>query len=202
MKKTLFGLLPLALLAACGGGAEKKVLVMVKGSVSVAKTDNTITVKEGTGYSEEEIELKGNKPTTLTAKTSDGKSTTIDVPAEPGYYILSLRSDTVVGSFQQSGTESAGGQVISQESLKQKIDSLDQLTKGANVSAANHNYLVAPNQLVKVTDNAGARIFGPFRRIPAAGVEPPANGKPLEIYKFSTNNEVRETIEKLKKMTQ
>ena len=200
MKKSLFGLLPLALLAACGGGAEKKVLVMVKGSLTVA--ENNITVKEGTGYSEKEIELKGSKPATLTAKTSDGKSTTIDVPAEPGYYILSLRSDTVVGSFQQSGTENTGGQVISQESLKQKIDSLDQLTKGANVSAANHNYLVAPNQLVKISDNAGARIFGPFRRIPAAGVEPPSDGKPLEIYKFSTNNEVRETIEKLKKMTQ
>lgn len=200
MKKSLFGLLPLALLAACGGGSEKKVLVMVKGSLTV--TENTINVKEGTGYSEKEIVLKDSKPTTLTAKTADDKTTTIDVPAEPGYYILSLRSDTVVGSYQQAGTESAGGQVISQESLKQKIDSLDQLTKGANVSAANRNYLISPNQLLKVTSNTDARIFGPFRRIPAAGIEPPADGKELEIYKFSTNNEVRETMEKLRKMAQ
>lgn len=199
MKKSLFGLLPLALLAACGGGTERKVLVMVKGTVTAA--ERTVTVKEGTGYSEAELVLKGNEKASLTANTSAG-SKNIDIPAEAGYYILSLRSDTVVGSLQQLGTASGGGQVISQDNLKAKIDSLEQLTMGSNVSAANHNFLISPNQLVKVTSNTNARIFGPFRRVPASGIEPSADGKELEVYKFSTNNEIRETVEKLKKMAQ
>lgn len=199
MKKSLLGLLPLAMLASCAG-PEKKVLVMVKGTLTVA--ENNITVKDGSGYSEKELVFKGNEKTTLTAESSTGAKSSFDVPAEPGYYILSLRSDTVVGSYQQVGAESAGGQVISQESLKAKIDSLQQLTQGTNVSAANKNYLISPNQLLKVTENPNAVIFGPFRRIPAAGVEPAADGKAPEIYKFSTNNEIRELMEKLRKMAQ
>jgi hypothetical protein len=195
MKKTLLGLLPLVMLAACGGPG-KKVLVMVKGTLTV--TENNITVKEGTGYSEMEMPLKSGEKTTLNVKTSTG-TTSIDVPAEPGYYILSLRADTVVGSCQNLGA-TANTAVISQESLKAKIDSLQQLTAGTNVSAAKRNYLVAPNQIVKVSANSNARIYGPFRKVPDV-IEPAIDGKELEIYKFSTNNEVRETIEKLTKMT-
>jgi hypothetical protein len=195
MKKTLLGLLPLVMLAACGGPG-KKVLVMVKGTLTV--TENNITVKEGTGYSEMEMPLKSGEKTTLNVKTSTG-TTSIDVPAEPGYYILSLRADTVVGSYQNLGA-TANTAVISQESLKAKIDSLQQLTAGTNVSAAKRNYLVAPNQIVKVSANSNARIYGPFRKVPDV-IEPATDGKELEIYKFSTNNEVRETIEKLTKMT-
>lgn len=195
-KKTLLGLMPLALLAACGGGPEKKVLVMAKGTI--AHTENNITVTDGSGYSELEITLKGKEKNTINATGPNGK-VSIDI-TDAGYYILSLRADTVVGSYQKLATEAGGGKTISQDDLKAKIDSLQKLTAGANVSAANHNYLVAPNQLIKVSDNSNARIYGPFRKVPEV-IEPSKDGKEVEIYKFSTNNEVREVIGKLEKMT-
>lgn len=195
-KKTLLGLMPLALLAACGGGPEQKVLVMAKGTI--AHTENNITVTDGSGYSEVEITLKGKEKNTINATGPNGK-VSIDI-TEPGYYILSLRADTVVGSYQKLAAEAGGGKMISQDELKAKIDSLQKLTAGANVSAANHNYLVAPNQLIKVSDNFNARIYGPFRKVPEV-IEPSKDGKEVEIYKFSTNNEVREVIGKLEKMT-
>ncbi len=194
--KTLLGLMPLALLAACGGGPEKKVLVMAKGTI--AHTENNITVTDGSGYSEVEIILKGKDKNTITASGPNGK-VSIDI-TDPGYYVLSLRADTVVGSYQKLAAEAGSGKVITQDDLKAKIDSLQKLTAGANVSAANHNYLVAPNQLIKVSDNANARIYGPFRKVPEV-IEPSKDGKEVEIYKFSTNNEIREVIGKLEKMT-
>jgi hypothetical protein len=197
MKKSLLGLLPLVMLAACGGPG-KKVIVMVKGTVTLS--GNNITVKDGTGYSELEIPLKGGERNTLHAKSSNG-TIDVDLPAEPGLFLLSLRADTVVGAYQPTGAADAGsGKVMSQEELKGKIDSLQQLTAGANVSAAKRNFLVAPNQLVKVTANPGARIYGPFRKVPDI-IEPSTDGKEIEIYKFSTNNEVRDMIGKLTKMT-
>lgn len=197
LKKTLLGLMPLAMLAACGGGPEKKVLVMAKGSIT--HNENDITVTDGSGYSEVEVTLKGGEKSTINATGPNGK-VSIEVK-DPGFYVLSLRADTVVGSYQKLSAEGGGGKMISQDDLKMKIDSLQKLTTGANVSAANKNYLVAPNQLVKVSENASARIYGPFRKVPEV-IEPSKDGKEVEIYKFSTNNEVRELIGKLEKMTQ
>ncbi|BAV09898.1 hypothetical protein FLA_5951 [Filimonas lacunae] len=187
--------MPLALLTACGGGPETKVLVIAKGTIE--HNENNITVKDGSGYAQLEITVKGKDKNTITADGPNGK-VSVDVTA-PGYYVLSLRADTVVGAYQKLATSSTPH--MSQEELKAKIDSLQQLTTGANVSAANHNYLVAPNQLVKVSDNGNARVYGPFHKVPD-NIEPSADGKEVEIYKFSTNNEVRELVGKLSKLTQ
>lgn len=197
LKKTLLGLMPLAMLAACGGGPEKKVLVMAKGTIK--HTENSITVTDGSGYSEVEVTLKGSDKQTIDATGPNGK-VSIDV-TDPGFYVLSLRADTVVGSYQKLSADGAGGKMISQDDLKAKIDSLQKLTTGANVSAASRNFLVSTNQLVKVSENPNARIYGPFHKVPDV-IEPSKDGKEVEIYKFSTNNEVRELIGKLEKMTQ
>ncbi len=56
---------------------------------------------------------------------------------------------------------------ITQDALKQKLDSLQKLVVGQNVSEANHNYLIPPGKLVKLSSNAKGKVFGPFTTIPA-----------------------------------
>lgn len=181
---------------ACSSPVTKKVLIVGRGKITA--NEKEVTMTDGSGYTEERIELHGDKPTDLSVTTPTGK-TTINVPGDAGFYILSLRSDTIVGSEQNMGKD-LGGRTISQEELKVKIDSLTKLTTGANVSAAGHNYFILPNQLAKVSSNMEAEVFGPFTKIPGS-IEADKDGKAPEIYKFYTNGEMRELIANLKKMT-
>ena len=101
--------------------------------------------------------------------------------------------DTVIGSYQHVGAEN-GGPHITQDELKQKIDSLQKLVLDRNVSEANRNYFIAPGKLVKISAETKAKVFGPYTSIPGsfdAGSVP-------EIYKFYTVPEERENIAKLK----
>lgn len=189
--------MPVVLLAACSGGPSKKVLVMSRGDIDANGT--SITVKDGTGYAEKELTLSGSGKTTLNITGAPGGNLNIDVP-EAGYYVLNLRTDTIVGSMQQLGKDLSSNRMISQEELKVKIDSLNQLVHGQNVSAANHNYIVTANQLVKISANTNARVFGPFHKIPST-IEPAPDGKEPELYKFYTNNEMRDLIKNLDAMT-
>lgn len=187
----------MTVLFACGGGAEsKKVLIMGRGGLTA--NGNDITMNEGSGYSEETVELSGDKAVSLNVTTPGGK-TTISIPAEKGFYVLNLKTDTIVGSQQVFGKDLSSSRVISQEELKLKIDSLTKLTAGANVSTG-RSYFILPNQVVKITANIEARIFGPFTKIPGT-LEADKTGKAPEIYKFYTNSEMRELIANLKKMT-
>jgi len=190
-------LISIIALFGCNSSASKKVLIMGRGTISA--NGNDITMKDGTGYAEETIELSGDKPETRSVTTPSG-TTKIEIPGEKGLYILNLKTDTVVGSQQIIGTDISSTRVITQEELKKKIDSLTKLTTGANVSAAGHNYIIFPNQLKKITDNADAKAFGPFNKIPGT-LEADKNGKAPEIYKFYTNSEIRDLIVSLKKMT-
>lgn len=184
-------------LFACGGGAEsKKVLIMGRGAITA--DGNNVTMKEGSGYSEETVEVSGDKAVTWNLTTPGGK-TTINIPAEKGFYILNLKTDTIVGSQQVFGKDLSSSRVISQEELKLKIDSLTKLTAGANVSPG-RNYFILPSQVVKITANTEAKIFGPYKKIPGT-LEAGENGEAPEIYKFYTNSEMRELIANLKKMT-
>lgn len=169
---------------------------MSKGDITADGTN--ITVKDGSGYAEKEIELSGTDKTTLSVN-KNGSNTSVDVPGG-GYFILNLRADTVVGSYQQLGKDLSSNKMISQAELKVKIDSLKQLSHGLNVSAANRNYLAAPGQLIKITDNLEARIFGPFHKIPAS-LEPGKDGQAPELYKFYTSGEMQDLITNLENMT-
>lgn len=169
---------------------------MGRGKITVK--DNEIMVKDGSGYVEETVELNGEKPITYNITTAAAK-TTIDIPAEKGLYILNLKTDTIVGSQQNLGKDLAG-RTISQEELKVVIDSLIKLTKGVNVSTVSHNYFILPNQVVKVSTNKEAQVFGPFNKIPGS-VEADKNGKAPELYKFYTNQEMRQLIANLQKQT-
>lgn len=197
MKKiSLILLCAVTVFASCESGNKKKVLVMGKGTLTAR--ENNITLKEGSGYAETMMELSDSKETTLTIEGSGQKNVT--VPAEEGFYILNLRNDTVVGARQNIGTDLSSSKVITQEELKLKIDSLVKLTTGANVSAGGSNFMLPPGSVTKVSGNPNARIYGPFTKIPGS-LKPDPDGKELELFKFYTNNEMRELIEKLRAQT-
>jgi hypothetical protein len=197
MKKTVF--LPVsifAMLVACNKPVSKKVMIMGRGQITA--TGNEITMKDGSGYTEETIEVNEDKPVTWNVNTPTGKIN-IDIPADNGFYVLNLKTDTIVGSQQNIGQDLAG-RTMTQEELKVKIDSLVKLTNGTNVSAAAHNYFILPNKLVKVSSNLDARVYGPFNKIPST-IEADKNGGAPEIYKLYTNTGLRELIVRLKKNT-
>lgn len=189
----LFGIVTLF---GCNSTELKKVLIMGRGAI--AANGNDITMKEGSGYSEETVEVSGDKAVSWSVTTPTGK-TTVDIPGEKGFYVLNLKTDTIVGSQQIFGKDLSSSHTITQEELKMKIDSLSKLTAGANVSPG-HNYFILPNQVVKISSNTEAKIFGPFTKIPGT-LDADKNGKAPEIYKFYTNSEMRELIANLKKMT-
>ena len=184
-------------LLACSSSPSKKVLIMGRGAITT--NGNEITMKEGSGYSEETVEVSGEKAISWNVTPPAGK-TTINIPEEKGFYVLNLKTDTIVGSQQILGKDLSSGRTMTQEELKIKIDSLTKLTTGSNVSPGGPNYIILPNQVVKISSNTEAKIFGPFTKIPGT-LEADKNGKTPELYKFYTNSEMRGLIASLKKMT-
>ena len=196
-KKLLIALSGLLILASCSTpSASKKVLIVGRGKITAK--DNKVTMTDGSGYAEETVEVSEDKPVSWSVTTPTG-TTTVNIPEGAGFYLLNLKTDTIVGSQQNLGSD-LGGRTITQEELKAKIDSLVKLTTGANVSATSHNYFILPNQLAKVSSNSNAKIFGPFTKIPGS-IEADKDGKAPEVYKFYTNSEMRDLIVRLKKNT-
>jgi len=195
-KNSFLAIIAMALFA-CNSAADKKVLIMGRGTI--VTNGNDVTMKEGVGYTEETAEVNGSEGAVWNVTTPAGKNT-VNIPAEKGFYILNLRKDTIIGSQQIFGTDISSNRTITQEELKRKIDSLTQLIQGSNVSPSGHNYFVLPNKPTKISDNPDAKVFGPFTKIPGT-LEADKNGKAPEIYKFYTNNEMRELIANFKKMT-
>lgn len=166
------------------------------GRGDITATGNDIAMKDGSGYAEQTVEVTGDKAVSWNVETPAGK-TTITIPEDKGFYILNLKTDTIVGAEQIMGRD-LGTRTISQEELKVKIDSLTKLTAGANVSS--HNYFILPKQLIKISPNIEAKVFGPFNKIPST-LEADKNGNAPELYKFYTNTEMRELIANLKKQS-
>ncbi len=183
MKKLLFiALCGMLMSIGCSTpSATKKVLIVGRGKITAK--DNKVTMTDGSGYAEETVEIDEDKPVSWNVTTPSG-TTTINIPEGAGFYLLNLKTDTIVGSQQNLGSD-LGGRTMTQEELKVKIDSLVQLTTGANVSAAAHNYFIVPSQIVKVSTNADVKVFGPFTKIPGS-MEADKDGKAPEVYKFST----------------
>jgi hypothetical protein len=177
-------------------GHMKKILVYASDKISVDNTQQHITVANGDGttHHEQELDFATGDPVTLNIETPQGKFT-LTAP-DDGLYVANVKTDTVVGSKQHVGAE--GGEArISQEALKQKLDSLEKLTMDQNVSEANGNYFIAPGKIVRLTSETKAKVFGPFTTIPGsfdAGSVP-------AIYKFYSMREMREIIANLKKMS-
>lgn len=188
-----------ALLAALGftacKGHSKNIIVYANGNIQVDATQTNITNGEGTSQHEQQLSYNNGDPVTLNVTTSSGKLT-LQAP-DDGLYIANLKqNDTIIGSFQRVGDDN-GGEKISQDALKIKLDSLQKLVANQNISAANKNYYILPNTIAKISGESKAKVFGPYTTIPGgfdAGSVP-------EIYKFYSIREIREIITNLNKMT-
>jgi len=173
-------------LYSCSGGG-KKVVVMASGTI---KADgNTITLQPGTTHNEETIVPSGDK---ITVNAPSG-SKEFDV-RESGLYLLNLKKDTLAGSYQKTGTDNSQI-VITEANLWERVDSLTMLLKGQGVSEEKRNYSIPPMAIAKITKNTEAQIIGPYRKIPGS-FDP---SKEHEVYKFFTNKEISDIIEKVKK---
>jgi len=194
MKKSFLLLaLPLFLLA-CSGN-QKKVLVLSHDNPQIDVANSTVTCKAEKGHEERELDISGES---LKISTVAGDAT-LTLPGK-GYYIANLKNnDTIIGSYVLFTTADKAQNRMTQVELKQKIDSLQQLAQGKNVSAANKNYFILPNTVAKITENTDAQIFAPYH--PISGVQPTDDGKAPEVYQFYTANEFRELITKLQKLT-
>jgi len=186
-----------ALLASCKGHT-KKITVYANHDVVINKDAKTITQKDYEGHVANDIEYKTGDKVELKVQQKDGSTSNIEIP-EDGYYIANIKvKDTIIGGYQKYSTSEEANRVMTQEELKHNIDSLQQMTEGKNTSAANRTFFIPPNTAVKITANTEATIVGPYHRM--TSIEKKGNEKP-EVYRFYSIKEVRETIDKLQKLT-
>jgi hypothetical protein len=170
-------------------------LVYASDKITVDETKQHITIANGDGttHHEQELDFTTGDAVTLNVESPQGKYT-VTIP-DDGLFIANLKTDTVVGSKLHVGAE--GGEAhISQDVLKQKVDSLSKLVQGQNVSEANGNYFITPGKAVKITGETKAKVFGPFTKVSSnfdAGSVP-------AIYKFYSMKEMREIMANLEKM--
>lgn len=186
MKKNIIVFCAAVLLISCSGGG-KKVVIMASGKIQV--NGSTITLQPGSTHNEETIVPDGDK---ITVNAPSGNKE-FDVK-ESGLYLLNLKKDTLAGSYQKTGTDNSQI-VITEANLWERVDSLTQLMKGQGVSEAKRNYSLPPMSIAKITKNTEAQIIGPYRKIPGS-FDP---SKEHEVYKFFTNKEIADIIEKVKK---
>src|ERR1700729_3021652 len=173
---------------------HKKVVVYADSDIQVDESQKNITVTDGTTFSVKELEFSTGSAVDLNVTWTKGKIVLTTSP-DDGLSIANLTADTIVGSYQHVGADN--GQVrLTTDQLKYAVDSLYQLTGGINIAPMNKNYFIPPGKVVKITDNVKAKIFPPYTKIPGGfdATETP------EVYKFYTNREVREIIDRLTKM--
>ena len=176
------------LLASCSSGGGKKVLVESSGDIEIK--GNTITLTPGGSHKETVLVPDGDSVVVVSPKGTQGFSV-----KEPGFYLLNIKKDTMVGSYQKTGSDNSRT-VITEADLINRMDSLHALMAGTNVSEAARNYNIPPFDIKLITKNTDAQIIGPYLHIPGS-FDP---SKEHEVYKFFTNKEIAATAENLKKM--
>lgn len=181
-------------MASCSTPPQKKVVVMASGKFTVSQTGDAIKFEPGTQHNEQVITLKGDKIT-----LDDGSGSKELLVAEPGVYLLNLKNDTLIGSLQVFGDASTRESRITQDVLMERMDSLQQLMLGQNLSPEKKNHFLAPRDFKKITSEDDAIVVGPFRGIPAS-LTPDKNGRVPEVYKFITNKDARATLDRLNNM--
>ena len=196
MKKIFCLLSVTALLAGCSGNNLKRVLVFSKGAATIDKEAKTITVTSGSSSEEQTVDFDTKDKITLQIISQAGKNT-VDLN-EPGYYVVNAKADTIVGSYQHYGAPATETKTYTQEFIKHQMDSLQQLIENKNVSVANRNFFILPNQVVKITNNTDAFVVGPFHKM--TSIQKQGDREP-EVYRFYMVSEIRETIDHLKSLT-
>ena len=191
-------LIALTVLIAGCGSRTKKIIVYGNNDVAINEDAKTIVQKDTEGHVDKETQFSSGGEVDLKVQQKDGSQSTIALP-ESGYYIVNVKvKDTIVGGLQKYSTPEEANRVMTQEELHHSIDSLEQMVQGKNTNEANHTFFILPNTAAKFTSNTDAAVVGPYHRlttIQQQGSEAP------EVYRFYSIREVRETIDKLKKLT-
>jgi hypothetical protein len=196
MKKYLI-CIALPIIAASCAKHPKKILVMSRGVATIDKDNKTINVANGSGHEEQTVDLNTADKVSFKITAAGGSGGSVDI-AEDGYYIINAKqADTIIGSYQNYGAPAAT-KVFTQDDIKHDIDSLQQLTEGKNISAANRNFFILPNTAAKITNNVDAFIVGPYHQMTSVAAE---DGKTPEVYRFYSIKEIRETIDHLQQTT-
>jgi archaellum component FlaF (FlaF/FlaG flagellin family) len=192
MKKIMILLSAVLVLSAC---SDKKMVVMSKGPAEVNTDAKTIKAIDGSGHEEKEVTLGGGK-VVFKLNTPAGEAT-VEI-LDNGLYVVNVKNDTIIGSYQKYSDPKLAPNMVTQEALKQQIDSLQLLSEGKNVSPANRNFYILPNHAVKISDNTKAMVVGPYHRIRSAEK---VDGKDPEVYRFYSIKEIRENIAKMVALT-
>lgn len=195
MKKIALPLVSFSLFMAACSNQSQKLIVFVKGTASWNDASKTIKLTNGGGHDELTVNLGGGE-NTITLDGSDQKNTITTNSA--GLWIVNAKADTIVGGLVNYVDPSNRKNVTTQEELKQNIDSLIKMVNNQNISAQNKTFYLLPNTTVKVSENVLAEVVGPFHRMTTANA---VDGKAPEVYRFYSLSEIRETIEKLTKLT-
>ena len=190
--KSLLLLSFVVFLSACTSH-QKKILIYANSNIQVDESQKNITVTDGNTQVEKELNFTGSDPVVLNISGPQGHYTL--EAREDGFWLANLKKDTIVGSLQHTGNTAHNR--ITQEELNHRLDSLNQLVKGTNVSAQAKNYFIAPSKIEKISDNTNVKIFGPFTSIPNDFDA----GSVSEIYKFYNISEVNTIIQKLTEMS-
>lgn len=194
MKNFFVGICLVFLFTACSSD-QKTLIVMSKGAADIDLNAGTIKSKNGAGHEEKKLNMNSKK-VSFKLSTPAGEAT-VEI-LENGLYIVNVKNDTIIGSYQKYSSPKLQQNIITQESLKQKIDSLNLLIEGKNVSAANRNYFILPNQATKISANPEAEVVGPYHQMRSAEM---IDGKEPEIYRFYSIKEIREMIAKMQALT-
>ena len=192
MKKILFLLSVAGFFVSCSGGGEKKILVLANDNANIDEEAMSVNSKATSGHTEKLLDYKTGDPVSIhvISANSDYEA---QIP-DNGYYILNAKTnDTIIGSYQEYNAQQSG-KTYSTDEIKAKVDSLDLLMKGQNVSAANKNFFVPPGKSEKITGNANAIIIAPFHQMSSIAVT--GNETP-EVYRFYTIKEVRDIRDKI-----
>jgi hypothetical protein len=185
------------LFAACSGHT-KKVIVYANSDADINDNTKTITQKDNEGHLDKEIQFNTGDKVAIKVIQKDGSTSNIEIP-EDGYYILNVKAkDTIVGGYQKYSTQEEANRVMSQDELKHNIDSLQQMINGQNINATDRTYFIPPNTAAKITSNTDATIVGPYHQM--TSIEQKGDKEP-EVYRFYSVKEVRETVNKLEKLT-
>jgi hypothetical protein len=177
------------------GGNAKKIVVMSSGKINVdSKDPKTIIFEPGGQHNELEIQLsEADKSVTV---KSGGSDKVYEVP-ENGLYLLSLKSDTMIGNLVNLGSTGRAAHITGDQ-LQHIIDSTIDLMHGVGASDEKKTYFIIPNSSKKITPNTNAQLLSPYKLIPAK-VEVDEKGNPPEMYKFFTNAQKRESLDDLLK---
>lgn len=166
---------------------------MANGKLTIDESKQNIKVEPSNTHNEEELVFNSGDKITLNVDGGNGVKT-FDV-TDDGVYLLNLKVDTLTGGMVNYGTTGRAGS-MSREQLDRMIDSTQKLIIGQDVSDDKKNYFLIPWNIKKITANTSARLIGPYKGIPYK-VDQDASGKPVEVYKFFTNKQQRESLNDL-----